>query len=236
MLCEGTHSVLQMLCAGAAASAVMQPSVCITVHCLHPLGVTVSKSGPAAHEQGQHGREVHVCLGANDADASTVRGCRFAEKMMKVVVNAKKNKGGLSTVHGNKVKLDPTVLAIMEKRVQDGIAAARAELMAQYGGGPMGGGMSDEEKAELEELRMKVAGLGKEQQVRRCPLCSGFTVGRHEAGAGKAHSRPRTRLRGRWEQGAGSISPRQTSDSQLARSCGTHLPVRTGCGGTPGRC
>lgn len=78
---------------------------------------------------------------------------------MKVVVNAKKNKGGLSTVHGNKVKLDPTILAIMEKRVADGVAAARAELMAQYGAGGMGGGMSDEEKEELEDLRKRVAEL-----------------------------------------------------------------------------
>jgi hypothetical protein len=91
--------------------------------------------------------------------------CRFAEKMMKVVVNAQKNKGGLSTVHGNKVQLDPTVLAIMERRVADGIAAARAELLAQFGAaGPRGGGggegMSEAEKEELEELRRLVAGMG----------------------------------------------------------------------------
>jgi hypothetical protein len=103
--------------------------------------------------------------------------CRFAEKMMKVVVNAQKNKGGLSTVHGNKVKLDPTVLAIMEKRVADGIAAARAELMAQYGlsgdgnaGGGGGAGMSDAEKAELEELRKRVAGLSANAGGVRAPL------------------------------------------------------------------
>lgn len=91
---------------------------------------------------------------------------RFAEKMMKVVVDAKKNKGGLNTVHGNKVKLDPTVLAIMEKRVADGIAAARAEFMAQHGGGGGGGeGMSEEDKAELAELRARVQQLATASQV-----------------------------------------------------------------------
>ena len=100
---------------------------------------------------------------------------------MKVVVNAQRNKGGLTAVHGNKVKLDPTIMAIMEKRVADGIAAARAELLAQYGeatgghgGAGGGGGMSDQEKAELEELRKRVAGLNAQEShlVRaRLPAC-----------------------------------------------------------------
>jgi hypothetical protein len=93
-------------------------------------------------------------------------GCRFAEKMMKVVVDAKKNQGGLNTVYGNKVKLDPTVLALMEKRVADGIAAARAELMAQYGMTPNGVVMSDQEREELEELRKRVQELATASAVR----------------------------------------------------------------------
>ena len=94
---------------------------------------------------------------------------------MKVVVNAQKNKGGLTAVHGNKVKLDPTLMAIMEKRVADGIAAARAELLAQYGEaagghGNHGGGMTEQEKAELEALRKRVAGLNtNESDLVRTP-------------------------------------------------------------------
>jgi hypothetical protein len=92
--------------------------------------------------------------------------------MMKVVVDAKKNQGGLNTVYGNKVKLDPTVLALMEKRVADGIAAARAELMAQYGMAPNGALMSDAERQELEELRGRVQELAIASAVCLYPAVS----------------------------------------------------------------
>lgn len=74
------------------------------------------------------------------------------------------------------VKLDPAVLAMMEKRVAEGIAAERAKLMAQYGAlpdGAPGGGMSAEERLELEALRKRVAGLGRQaaQPVRPCHMC-----------------------------------------------------------------
>ena len=107
---------------------------------------------------------------------------------MKVVVNAQKNKGGLTAVHGNKVKLDPTIMAIMEKRVADGIAAARAELLAQYGEtagghGDHGGGMTEQEKAELEALRKRVAGLNANESDLVRALRLGLVVATSRTGS-----------------------------------------------------
>lgn len=118
----------------------------------------------------------------------TLATCRFAEKMMKVpfkgpfrarlsaalmtrpncliqvVVNAKKNAGGgLQGGYGNKVKLDPIVLALMEKRVAEQVEIERKKLMTQFQQSNGDNGerdtMTDEQLAELEALRKRVEEL-----------------------------------------------------------------------------
>ena len=44
----------------------------------------------------------------------TLSTCRFAQRMMLVAVDAQKNIGGLSSVHGNLVKLDPLMQQYLE--------------------------------------------------------------------------------------------------------------------------
>jgi hypothetical protein len=82
---------------------------------------------------------------------------------VQVIVNAKKNAGGgLKGGYGNKVKLDPIVLALMEKRVAEQVALERQKLMAQFNGGSWeegGGGLSTVQLAELEALRKRVEEL-----------------------------------------------------------------------------
>ena len=44
----------------------------------------------------------------------TISTCRFAQRMMHVAVNAQQNIGGLSSVHGNLMKLDPLMQQYLE--------------------------------------------------------------------------------------------------------------------------
>ena len=44
----------------------------------------------------------------------TVSTCRFAQRMMHVAVDAQQNVGGLSSVHGNLMKLDPLMQQYLE--------------------------------------------------------------------------------------------------------------------------
>ena len=44
----------------------------------------------------------------------TLSTCRFAQRMMHLAVDAKQNIGGLSSVHGNLVKLDPLMQQYLE--------------------------------------------------------------------------------------------------------------------------
>jgi len=44
----------------------------------------------------------------------TLSTCRFAQRMMHVGVDAQKNLGGLSSVHGNLMKLDPLMQQYLE--------------------------------------------------------------------------------------------------------------------------
>lgn len=46
--------------------------------------------------------------------SETLSTCRFAQRMMQVTVDAQKNKGGLSSVHGNLFKLDPVMQQYLE--------------------------------------------------------------------------------------------------------------------------
>ena len=46
----------------------------------------------------------------------TVSTCRFAQRMMHVAVDAQRNFGGLSSVHGNFMKLDPLMQQYLEVR------------------------------------------------------------------------------------------------------------------------
>lgn len=83
---------------------------------------------------------------------------------MQVVVNAKKNAGGgLQGGYGNKVKLDPIVLALMEKRVAEQVEIERKKLMSQFQhsnhGAGEGGTMTTEQLQELEALRKRVEEL-----------------------------------------------------------------------------
>lgn len=39
----------------------------------------------------------------------TLSTCRFAQRMTKVAVNAQRNSSGMSSVHGNLMKLDPSL-------------------------------------------------------------------------------------------------------------------------------
>lgn len=47
----------------------------------------------------------------------TLSTCRFAQRMMHVVVDAQKNIGGLASVHGNLMKLDPLMQQYLEARL-----------------------------------------------------------------------------------------------------------------------
>ncbi len=46
--------------------------------------------------------------------SETLSTCRFAHRMMQVTVDAQKNKGGMSSVHGNLFKLDPVMQQYLE--------------------------------------------------------------------------------------------------------------------------
>lgn len=46
--------------------------------------------------------------------SETLSTCRFAQRMMQVSVDAQKNKGGMSSVHGNLFKLDPVMQQYLE--------------------------------------------------------------------------------------------------------------------------
>lgn len=46
--------------------------------------------------------------------SETLSTCRFAQRMMQVTVDAQKNKGGMSSVHGNLFKLDPVMQQYLE--------------------------------------------------------------------------------------------------------------------------
>lgn len=46
----------------------------------------------------------------------TLSTCRFAQRMIHVVVDAQKNIGGLASVHGNLMKLDPLMQQYLEAR------------------------------------------------------------------------------------------------------------------------
>lgn len=95
---------------------------------------------------------------------------------VQVQVSAKKNKGGgLTTVGGHLVKLDPVVLAMMDKRVAQAVALEKAKLMEQfknYSAGGQGGGdkLNEEQRQELKRLQAKVKEL-EEQQAHVHEVC-----------------------------------------------------------------
>lgn len=55
----------------------------------------------------------HACVQASQL-SETLSTCRFAQRMMQVTVDAQKNKGGMSSVHGNLFKLDPVMQQYLE--------------------------------------------------------------------------------------------------------------------------
>ena len=56
---------------------------------------------------------MHACVQAGQL-SETLSTCRFAQRMMQVTVDAQKNKGGMSSVHGNLFKLDPVMQQYLE--------------------------------------------------------------------------------------------------------------------------
>ena len=54
-----------------------------------------------------------ACMQASQL-SETLSTCRFAQRMMQVTVDAQKNKGGMSSVHGNLFKLDPVMQQYLE--------------------------------------------------------------------------------------------------------------------------
>lgn len=83
---------------------------------------------------------------------------------MQIVVNARKNAGGgLQGGYGNKVKLDPIVLALMEKRVAEQVEVERKKLISQFkqsnAGASEGEAMTSEQLCELAALRKRVEEL-----------------------------------------------------------------------------
>lgn len=54
-----------------------------------------------------------TCVQASQL-SETLSTCRFAQRMMHVTVDAQKNKGGMSSVHGNLFKLDPVMQQYLE--------------------------------------------------------------------------------------------------------------------------
>ena len=54
-----------------------------------------------------------LCLQVSQL-SETLSTCRFAQRMMQVTVDAQKNKGGMSSVHGNLFKLDPVMQQYLE--------------------------------------------------------------------------------------------------------------------------
>ena len=54
-----------------------------------------------------------TCMQASQL-SETLSTCRFAQRMMQVTVDAQKNKGGMSSVHGNLFKLDPVMQQYLE--------------------------------------------------------------------------------------------------------------------------
>lgn len=56
-----------------------------------------------------------ACVDMQESQLSeTLSTCRFAHRMMQVTVDAQKNKGGMSSVHGNLFKLDPVMQQYLE--------------------------------------------------------------------------------------------------------------------------
>ena len=56
-----------------------------------------------------------ACVDVQESQLSeTLSTCRFAHRMMQVTVDAQKNKGGMSSVHGNLFKLDPVMQQYLE--------------------------------------------------------------------------------------------------------------------------
>ena len=56
----------------------------------------------------------NVCCVQESQLSETLSTCRFAQRMMQVTVDAQKNKGGMSSVHGNLFKLDPVMQQYLE--------------------------------------------------------------------------------------------------------------------------
>ncbi|KAK9906503.1 hypothetical protein WJX75_003012 [Coccomyxa subellipsoidea] len=62
-----------------------------------------------------------ACIWSDEAQLSeTLSTCRFAQRMMQVAVNAHRNGGGISAVHGNLMKLDPALQQYLTGRKQQG--------------------------------------------------------------------------------------------------------------------
>lgn len=59
----------------------------------------------------------HLCSLQAAQINETVSTCRFAQRMMHVAVAAQRNFGGLSSVHGNFMKLDPLMQQYLEVRL-----------------------------------------------------------------------------------------------------------------------
>ncbi|DBB13877.1 hypothetical protein WJX82_005698 [Trebouxia sp. C0006] len=106
-----------------------------------------------------------ACIWSEESQLSeTLSTCRFAHRMMQVTVDAQKNKGGMSSVHGNLFKLDPVMQQYLEQMTAAAVAREKAKLYAEFGrrGGEEEGLADDlapQEFLELEELRKKVKDL-----------------------------------------------------------------------------
>ncbi|KAK9818001.1 hypothetical protein WJX72_005592 [[Myrmecia] bisecta] len=117
-----------------------------------------------------------ACVWSDEDQLSeTLSTCRFAQRMMQVTVDAQKNKGGLSSVHGNLFKLDPVMQQYLEQMTAAAVAREKARLVAEFHrhGGLLGGELEEEELEaeeglELAELRRKVTELeALQEQVQQ---------------------------------------------------------------------
>jgi Kinesin motor domain len=132
--------------------------------------------------------------GEPDKSSETLSTCKFAESMMKVradlrlvqchkqyhpsrwaatasvqvVVNAKKNAG--SKAGGNKIKLGPVEMALMEARVQQRLQEEMRKWQAMQQ--PEGWEMSEEERRQLEEQRKELEDLREQLKKSNMGVCT----------------------------------------------------------------
>ncbi|BDA46057.1 probable Kinesin-like protein KIF9 at N-terminal half [Coccomyxa sp. Obi] len=73
-----------------------------------------------------------ACIWSDPAQINeTLSTCRFAQRMMKVAVEARRNGNGVSAVHGNLLKLDPALQQYLTQMTEAAVARERAKLHAE---------------------------------------------------------------------------------------------------------